>query len=135
MLDQPQCALVAKIRDNKGMTSQAQPGQTAGKNEAAFKRYKIMAFITGGMLLLLCAEMFMKYVLKLNGDEPVIGTWIAIIHGWIYVIYVITVFDVWSRMRWGFGRIVAMIAGGVVPVLSFVMEAKAERWFKADNSR
>jgi len=50
------------------------------------------------------------------------------------VIYLVTVFDLWSRMRWGFGRIVVMIAAGVVPVLSFVVERKAGRWVSADIS-
>lgn len=100
------------------------------KARAAFGRYRIMAFVTGGMLLLLCVEMLLKYVIQVNGPgQPVIGNWIAIVHGWIYVIYAVTVFDLWSRMRWGFGRILALIAGGVVPVLSFVMEARARGWF------
>lgn len=111
------------------------PDAQTEKDNSAFKRYKIMAFITGGMLLLLCAEMLMKYVFKVNGDEPVLGTWIAIVHGWIYVLYVVTVFDVWSRMRWSFGRIITLIAGGVVPVLSFVMEKRAAGWFAADMSK
>lgn len=99
------------------------------KDRGAFTRYRIMAFVTGGMLLLLCLEMLLKYVVQVNGpQQPVIGTWIAFVHGWIYVVYAVTVFDLWSRMRWSFGRIVVLIAGGVVPVLSFVMEQKAQGW-------
>ena len=99
-----------------------------------------MAFVTGGFLLLLCVEMLLKYGLQVNGvstpgdlwsARPVLGDWIAIVHGWIYVIYAATVFDLWSRMRWSFGRILALIAGGVVPVLSFVMERRAKGWFEA----
>jgi len=101
------------------------------KARGAFRYYRVMAFVTGGMLLLLCAEMVMKYVLHLNGDEPVLGTWVAIVHGWIYVIYLATVFNLWSIMRWDLGRVVVLIAGGVVPILSFVMERRAERWFTA----
>lgn len=99
------------------------------KDRGAFTRYRIMAFVTGGMLLLLCLEMLLKYVVQVNGPhQPVLGTWIAFVHGWIYVVYAVTVFDLWSRMRWSFGRIVVLIAGGVVPVLSFVMEQKAQAW-------
>lgn len=112
-------------------TQPPNPALDVPKARAAFGRYRVMAFVTGGMLLLLCVEMFLKYVLQVNGpDQPVIGNWIAIVHGWIYVVYAITVFDLWSRMRWSFGRILALIAGGVVPVLSFVMEARARRWFE-----
>lgn len=102
------------------------------KARGAFSRYRIMAFVTGGMLLLLCLEMLLKYVVQVNGwAEPVIGSWVAFVHGWIYVVYAVTVFDLWSRMRWGFGRIVVLIAGGVVPVLSFVMEQKARAWVES----
>ncbi len=117
--------------ENTEQTQPPNPTLDVPKARAAFGRYRVMAFVTGGMLLLLCVEMLLKYVLQVNGpDEAVLGDWIAIIHGWIYVVYAVTVFDLWSRMRWSFGRILALIAGGVVPVLSFIMEARALAWFE-----
>ncbi|WP_241681258.1 DUF3817 domain-containing protein [Pseudactinotalea terrae] len=117
--------------ENSEQTQPPNPTLDAPKARAAFARYRVMAFVTGGMLLLLCVEMLLKYVLQVNGpDQAVLGDWIAIVHGWIYVIYAVTVFDLWSRMRWSFGRILAMIAGGVIPVLSFIMEARARGWFE-----
>ncbi|MFV0252466.1 MAG: DUF3817 domain-containing protein [Beutenbergiaceae bacterium] len=115
-------------------TAGTDTGQQASRARSAFARYRVMAFVTGGMLLLLCVEMVLKYLLQLRGVDaegprPVLGAWIAIVHGWIYVVYALTVFDLWSRMRWSFGKIVVLIAGGVVPVLSFVMEARARAWF------
>src|SRR5690625_2041128 len=95
-----------------------------------------MAFITGGFLLLLTVEMVLKYIFKVAGVDdmgranPVMGNWIAIVHGWIYVIYLVTVFDLWSRLRWGLGRMFALIAAGVVLVLSFVMEPRTKNWFE-----
>ena len=106
------------------------------RDRGSFTRYRVMAFITGGFLLLLVLEMFLKYALQLNGVDqfgnaaPVLGSWIAFVHGWIYVVYLVAVFDLWSRMRWSLGRMVALIAGGVVPVLSFVMERNARFWFE-----
>ncbi len=90
----------------------------------ALRRYRVMAVVTGGFLLLLCLEMVLKYVLRLNGDEPVLGAWIAIVHGWIYVLYLVTVVDLWSSLRWRFGRLVTLIAAGVVPLLSFWAERR-----------
>lgn len=120
------------------MSQDPQPVFDIAKARASFARYRVMAFVTGGMLLLLCLEMLLKYVFQANGVDPVtgvprpvLGSWIAYVHGWIYVIYAVTVFDLWSRMRWSFGRILALIAGGVVPVLSFVMERRAKGWFEA----
>lgn len=119
------------MRDNgsmsEGETKTAEAREM--KDRGAFTRYRVMAFVTGGMLLLLCLEMLLKYVVQVNGfGQPVIGSWVAFVHGWIYVIYAVTVFDLWSRMRWSFGRIVVLIAGGVIPVLSFVMETRAHGW-------
>ncbi len=115
---------------------QYSPAERDAKDRSAFGRYRVMAFITGGFLLLLTVEMTLKYVFKAAGVDdagnanPVIGNWIAIVHGWIYVIYLITVFDLWSRLRWSLGRMFALIAAGVVPVLSFVMEPRAKKWFE-----
>lgn len=108
------------------------------KARQAFTWYRVMAFITGTMLLILTAEMILKYVFQVNGvveegniwsARPVLGTWVAIVHGWIYVAYALTVFNLWSTMRWSFGRLVALIAAGVVPVLSFVLERRTHDWF------
>ncbi|UNX54283.1 DUF3817 domain-containing protein [Georgenia sp. TF02-10] len=104
--------------------------QTERKARGAFSFYRVMAFVTGTMLLVLCLEMVLKY--GFNDGQPVLGTWVAILHGWIYVVYAAAVLNLWSTMRWGFGRIVALIAGGVVPVLSFVMERRAQGWFTAE---
>jgi len=88
-------------------------------------RYRVMAYVTGAFLLLLCLEMLLKYVL--NGGEPVLGDWIAIVHGWIYVVYLVTVVDLWSSLRWPFARLVVLVLAGVVPVLSFVAERRVTR--------
>ena len=104
----------------------AWPRKAAG----ATQRYRIMAWATGTMLLLLCLELVLKYGLHANGvgadghPNPVIGAWIAYAHGWLYVVYLVTVFDLWSKMRWRVGRLATMAAAGVVPVMSFILERK-----------
>ncbi len=96
----------------------------------ALQRYRVMAWVTGTMLLVLCLEMVLKYVFHLAGYDaaghakPVIGSWVAFVHGWIYVVYLATVVQLWSAMRWSLGRLAAMAAAGVVPVMSFVLERR-----------
>ncbi|GIG19390.1 hypothetical protein Cch01nite_01140 [Cellulomonas chitinilytica] len=105
----------------------------ARRARGALARYRVMAWITGTMLLLLCVEIVLKYVLQVNGldadgsPKPVIGTWVAFAHGWIYVVYLVTVVDLWSTMRWRLGRLAALAAAGVVPVMSFVLERRVHR--------
>ena len=77
-----------------------------------FGRYRVMAFITGGFLLLLCVEMILRYVLKLDWVKDVFG-WVPFVHGWIYVIYAITCLQLWSKARWGLGRLAWLARGGV----------------------
>ncbi len=95
----------------------------------ALARYRVMAIVTGVFLLILTVEVVLKYVLGVDVGE--VGRLIAIVHGWIYVAYLVTVFDLWSKLRWGFGRFVALVLAGVVPVLSFVVERRIVREVRA----
>ena len=118
-------------------------GRPAVDVRSRLTRYRVMAFVTGTMLLVLCLEMLLKYVFHANGVDaagsprPVLGTWIAIVHGWIYVVYLVTVVQLWSAMRWSLGRLVTMALAGVVPVMSFILERKvhAEALARIDGAR
>ncbi|HEY0217893.1 MAG TPA: DUF3817 domain-containing protein [Cellulomonas sp.] len=106
------------------------PAPVPADAAARLQRYRVMAWVTGTMLLVLCLEMVLKYVFHANGVDAeghpaaVLGTWVAIAHGWIYVIYLATVVQLWSAMRWSLGRLAAMALAGVVPVMSFVLERR-----------
>lgn len=95
----------------------------------ALQRYRVMAIITGSFLLVVFVDVIVKY-----GGDLVFG-WrneafiafssiIAIVHGWVYVVYLVTCLDLWSRMKWSLGRGVYMALGGVVPLLSFYAERR-----------
>jgi integral membrane protein len=103
---------------------------TIRKAESALTRYRVMAIITGVMLLLLVVEMLIIYVFKRTDLKPYIA-WIPFAHGWIYVVYLITVVDLWIKMRWGFGRLISLVLAGVVPVLSFIVEARVTKEARA----
>ncbi|GAA4735835.1 DUF3817 domain-containing protein [Isoptericola chiayiensis] len=105
-------------------TATAEQAATAiRKARGALTRYRVMALITGVMLLVLCVEMFFKYVVPVDAVIDYMG-WVPFAHGWIYVVYLVTVLDLWAKMRWGFGRLATMVFAGVVPVMSFVLEKK-----------
>ena len=114
--------------------------------------YQVASIITGVMLLLLCAEMIVKSALhyelflggsggflwfaqvtelgESTGDGANLSLGILIGHGWFYVVYLFACFQVWSKMRWGFGRFIMLALGGVIPLLSFFMEARVAREVK-----
>ena len=61
------------------------------------------------------------------GDGFNISLAILIVHGWIYVVYLLACFQLWMRLRWPFTRLLAMALGGVVPFLSFFVERRVHR--------
>ncbi|WP_460774556.1 DUF3817 domain-containing protein [Microbacterium sp. GXF7504] len=111
----------------------------------ALRFYQICSVVTGTMLLLLVAEMVVKYALHLElfaggsggflwwaevtalgestGDGFNISMFILITHGWFYVVYLFSCFRVWSLMRWPFMQFLLLALGGVIPFLSFFLEA------------
>nr|WP_307858258.1 DUF3817 domain-containing protein [Cellulomonas fulva] len=86
------------------------------------RRYRVMAWITGTLLLVLCVELVLNYVVHASDDVMRWVEWVPFAHGWVYVVYLVTVFDLWATMRWRVGRLVTMALAGVVPVMSFVLE-------------
>ena len=95
----------------------------------ALARYRVMAVVTGVMLLVLTVEIVVKYGFLGGADWG--GDVIAIVHGWVYVAYLVTVLDLWSKLRWRFGRLLALVLAGVVPVVSFVVERRIVREVRA----
>lgn len=118
----------------------------------ALSLYKVTSVITGVMLLLLCAVMVMKYAFDVQlflftpnavaefvplAQEGLESEFraegfdlfraILIAHGWFYVVYLISDFMLWSPMRWHFGRFLIIALGGVVPFMSFFLEARIVR--------
>ena len=132
--------------------------------------YQVASIITGVGLLLLVAEMLLKYTplhvelfaggsggalwfatvipgadcqwwslfapmtneceMISTGDGLNISLFILVAHGWFYVVYLFAYFRIWSLMRWPFGRFLTLALGGIVPLLSFFMEARVAREVK-----
>lgn len=128
-------------------------GGTAEQIRFALSFYRVLAYATGVMLLLLTAEVLLRYgfnlILAVGGTDavtgqphgigfvavghdgalPLAGTFnvslaVLIVHGWMYVFYLLADFRLWSLMRWSFGMFILIALGGVVPFLSFVVERR-----------
>ncbi|GAB3121560.1 DUF3817 domain-containing protein [Glaciibacter psychrotolerans] len=114
----------------------------------ALRLYQVASVITGVFLLLLCAEVILKFIfgyeIELGGafgflalvpsgtvTAVNLSTGILIAHGWFYVLYLFADFRLWSMMRWPFWRFVLIALGGVVPTLSFFVEVRVARQVKA----
>ena len=115
-------------------------GGTEAQIRSALKFYKVLAYLTGGMLLLLCAELVARYgfgqYLFAGGTNAVTGqpfgfgfadaeppgvlggvnlsVAVLIVHGWMYVVYLMSNFRLWALMRWPFLKLILLALGGVV---------------------
>jgi integral membrane protein len=112
------------------MSSDVTPAQAAAAIRTArstLAQYRVMAIVTGVMLLCLCTAMIIKYGLGSWLDiawAADLTKYVGIVHGWIYVIYLVTVLRSWATMRWGWGRLAALVFAGVIPVMSFIVERR-----------
>ncbi|MDN4474999.1 DUF3817 domain-containing protein [Demequina sp. SYSU T00192] len=106
--------------------SEAPSTTQARRIAGALARYRIMAFVTGTLLMIVFVGLI-RYIPGLDGLketlDPILLP-IAILHGWVFIVYLAAVTHLWMLMRWGLGRLVYMAAGGVVPLLSFFAERR-----------
>lgn len=145
-------ALAAEAKNTLkgGFTVRKKFGGTEAQIRSALTFYKWCAWISGTFLLLLVVEMVSRYGLGFDlvagaqeattGKSVVLGvlnresgnltggvnisTGVLIVHGWFYVIYLISCFRIWLLMRWGIAQFIVMALGGVVPFLSFIVEKR-----------
>ncbi|MFD1815543.1 DUF3817 domain-containing protein [Rhodococcus gannanensis] len=109
-------------------TATTVPARDTKKIAGALLRYRVLAYATGIWLLVLTAEMVAKYIFKVE-DLP---SWIAIVHGWVYFVYLILTMDLAVKVRWPVGRTVGTLLAGTIPFLSFFVEHQRTQQVKRD---
>lgn len=92
--------------------------------DGAFQRYRIMSFVTGTTLLILCCTLLLHSLdLKLWQDIKVFVDVVGIGHGVVlYPIYLVMSFQLALKARLHVGYIALMLLAGFVPGLAFYME-------------
>ena len=111
-------------------TEQSNPRATTMRRgvPGALVRYRVMAYVTGVMLLLLVfLAMPLKYFADMPGPVAVIGTG----HGFLYCVYLLAAFDLALRARWSAKGTVFVLLAGTIPFLSFVAERIVTRRTRA----
>lgn len=91
---------------------------------SALTRYRVMAWIVGILLVVLVV---VGVPLKYLAGYGAVVTWTGIPHGWLYMILLITAYDLSRRVKWSLWWILAIMAAGTIPFLSFVAEHFATR--------
>ncbi|MFJ9633484.1 DUF3817 domain-containing protein [Streptomyces sp. NPDC101175] len=94
--------------------------------KSVLTRYRVMAYVTGVLLVLLCLSMVAKYLLKIDGAGSFTEV-VAIAHGWLYVVYLLFAFDLGSKAKWPVGKQLWVLLAGTVPTAAFFVERKISR--------
>ncbi|WP_112465843.1 DUF3817 domain-containing protein [Streptomyces triticisoli] len=86
-------------------------------------RYRVMAYVTGVLLVLLVLGMVGKYLLALDGAADFTRL-VGIAHGWLYVLYLIFAFDLGSKAKWPVAKQLWVLLAGTVPTAAFFVERR-----------
>ena len=93
-------------------------GPTPGLAGAVL-RYRIMAYIVGTGLLIL---VFVGVPLQYGAGIPQVAEVVGPIHGFLYIVYLLTAVDLARRARFTLLQLAAMIGAGFLPFLAFFIE-------------
>lgn len=83
----------------------------------ALTGYRVLAWATGLWLIALCYEMVMKY--GFNDDS--LG-WIAVVHGWVYFVYLLFTANLAVKVRWPIAKTVGVLLAGTIPLVGIIVE-------------
>ena len=88
--------------------------------EAAVLRYRVMAYVTGVVLVILC---FVGIPLQVAG-YPAVANDVGVLHGILYIIYLVFAWMLSRRLQLATKPTVIMLLAGTVPIMTFIVE----RW-------
>src|SRR5271166_1072642 len=88
--------------------------------EAAVLRYRVMAYVTGVVLVILC---FVGIPLQVAG-YPAVANDVGVVHGILYIIYLVCAWMLSRRLRLATRPTVIMLLAGTIPIMTFIVE----RW-------
>jgi integral membrane protein len=88
---------------------------------AAVLRYRVMAYVTGVVLVILC---FVGIPLQVFAHNDAVVNYVGTTHGILYLIYLVTAYLLARRLRLALAPTLLLLLAGTIPVLTFVVE----RW-------
>jgi integral membrane protein len=92
-----------------------------------FNIYRVLAFIVGVLLLVGTFGAVLKYGFPDGGSLQQFGedlTPVWVVHGWVYMIYVVVAFVLTQKAGWPLPRFLLMMVAGLVPALIFWVERR-----------
>ncbi len=93
--------------------------------EAAVLRYRVMAYVTGVVLIILC---FVGIPLQV-ACYPAVANDVGVLHGILYIIYLVFAWMLSRRLRLATKPTVIMLLAGTIPIMTFIVERWVTRRF------
>ncbi|MCC9709723.1 DUF3817 domain-containing protein [Streptomyces sp. MNU76] len=98
--------------------------------KSVLTRYRVLAYVTGVLLVLLTLGMIGKYVLELDGAADFTYV-VSLAHGWLYVLYLVFAFDLGSKAKWPVKKQIWVLLAGTIPTAAFFVERQVSRELEA----
>ena len=110
---------IDQTRKNRPVTAPESPSPLSSVDTVrkALTGYRVMAWATGIWLIALCYEMVMKYGF---GDDSL--SWIAVVHGWVYFVYLLFTANLAVKVRWPIAKTVGVLLAGTIPLVGIIVE-------------
>ena len=93
--------------------------------KAAVLRYRVMAYVTGVVLIVLC---FVGIPLQVAG-YPAVANVVGVVHGLLYIVYLVFAWMLARRLQLAAKPTVIMLLAGTVPIMTFIVERWVTRRF------
>lgn len=101
-----------------------------------FNVYRVLALVVGVLLVVGTLGSVLKYLLEDGSGLQQLGddlTPIWLVHGWIYMVYVVVAFLLAQKARWPLTQLGLMLIAGLVPGLIFWVERRVVERLRADH--
>lgn len=102
-----------------------------------FNVYRVLAFVVG---VLLAFGTFIALPTRYLTDEGSslhqfgeAASIVWVLHGWIFMVYVVVAFLLARRAAWSLGFTLLMLVSGLIPLLIFWVEHKVNLKVRAEN--
>ena len=88
---------------------------------AAVLRYRVMAYITGVLIIVVC---FVGIPLQIAAHNTFIVNQVGTVHGFLYLVYIVFAYLLAQKLHLPVKQTVILLLAGTIPVMTFVVE----RW-------
>jgi integral membrane protein len=95
---------------------------------AAALRYRVMAYITGVLIIVVC---FVGIPLQVAANNVWIVNNVGTVHGFLYIVYIVVAYILAQKLKMKTGPTVLLLLAGTVPVMTFYVERWMQRKYIA----